>query len=331
MDTQEIIVIPKVSIIIPVYNLESLISKCIESCVNQTFTDIEIIIVNDGSTDGSEAVIVYYCKTDNRIKHIKKQNEGLSFARKTGVAHAVGEFVFHLDGDDTITLNAIEILLNKAIAERAEIVAGNVLEYRVGKVYQESLYSGFGTGTAIAFLEFILINQLHYVWGKLIKRALYTDNEIEIVQQVKVIGEDQMLLYQLCMFADKVTTVSAIVYEYRINYESITKRPIENEQFTRHQENFAYILFALLHRFNYNDLVRQQLNLRILKALYLGLHRTGYYVVNSGKSKSIMMKTLSGSIFSKHSLLSANRALIARCFACLVYPKLAFKLRNSLN
>jgi glycosyltransferase involved in cell wall biosynthesis len=330
MDIYKTALLPRVSIIIPVYNLELLVSKCIESCLIQTCIDIEIIVVNDGSTDGSAAVIDSYCKADRRIKHIKKQNEGLPFARRTGVANAAGTFLFHLDGDDTIPRDAIEKLLNQACTDNADIVAGNVLEYRDGKVFQESSYSHFGTGTGIAFLEYILANQLHYACGKLIKRALWTEHEIEILQEV-ALGEDQMLLYQLCMFANKVSTVHAIVYEYRINDASITKRPIANEHFTRRQEYFAHMLFGLICRFNYNPIIRQQINLRILKALYLGLHRTGHYVVNGVQSRQVMKKTLGDSVFSKQSLLIKNPALIARCFTSLLYPKFAFKLSKTFS
>ena len=90
----------KVSIIIPAYNAKPTLSKCLDSCINQTFEDIEIIIINDGSTDGSNIIMCNYAKIDGRINVINKINEGLPFARKSGVEVAKGEYVFHLDADD---------------------------------------------------------------------------------------------------------------------------------------------------------------------------------------------------------------------------------------
>jgi glycosyltransferase involved in cell wall biosynthesis len=319
---------PKISIIIPVYNLKPVVSNCLESCIHQSFQDIEIVVINDGSTDGSDEIIEQYRQKDFRIKHIKKQNEGLSFARKTGVEHAVGEYVFHLDGDDTITEKALETLYKEAKEQSADIVAGDIILFKGKNIHQYKLYSAFGRGTATAFLEFILRNQFHYLWGKLIKRSLYTNNEIEIVKEVKVIGEDQMQLYQLCMFAIKVSTVNTIIYEYRINDNSITKAPMENRQFTAHREYYAYVMHRLLTRFNYNDFIRQQINFKILIALYEGINKTGCFVVDKKRSGSILAKTLLNSIFSKRTLLFKKGPLLIRCAAVWAYSGAGLKLKN---
>jgi glycosyltransferase involved in cell wall biosynthesis len=322
---------PKISIIIPVYNLKAIVSHCLESCIDHSFRDIEIIVINDGSTDGSDEIIEQYRQTDSRIKHIKKQNEGLSFARKTGIEHAMGQYVFHLDGDDTITKDALKHLYQQAINQSADIVAGDIILYKGHDIHQYKLYSAFGTGSGIAFLEFILSNQFHYLWGKLIKRSLYTNNEIEIVKEVKVIGEDQMQLYQLCVFADKVSTVNNIVYEYRINDNSITKSPMKNEIFTTHREHYAEMMYRLLKRFTYNDMIRQQLNLRIITALYEGLNQTGKFVVNKKRSRSIMGRTLLNSIFSKKTLLFTHATLLARCTAIMIFPGAGFNMKHILQ
>ena len=319
----------KVSIIIPVYNVGTLLSRCIECCINQSFQNIEIVIVNDGSTDESGNIIERYRQADPRIKHIKKQNEGLSFARKTGLEHAVGEYIFHLDGDDIITCNAIENLCKQALLHKADIVAGNVVIIKDNAVYPEKLYSNFGSGTGVEFLEFILINHLDYLWGKLIKRSIYEDHELEMVKEMKdVPAEDQIQMFQLCMFVSKVTTIDTTVYEYRINSNSITQKQTQDVEFTKRQEYFASVLFKLLHKLPYNNLIRQQINFRILLNLYLGLHRTGHYVVNKTQSVNIMRSTFVNAVFSPGSLLFKHPRLLARCFVSLIYPKLAYKIRT---
>ena len=100
----------KVSIIIPVYNVASYLDTCLLSCVSQTFHDLEIIVVNDGSTDESPHIIKKYAEKDSRIRVITKENQGLVYARKSGLDIARGEYVFHLDGDDYLETNAIVYL-----------------------------------------------------------------------------------------------------------------------------------------------------------------------------------------------------------------------------
>lgn len=319
---------PVISIIVPVYNLQSIVFNALDSCIHQTFQHIEIVVVNDGSTDGSEEIIEQYKQKDKRIRHIKKQNEGLSFARKTGVEQALGEYIFHMDGDDTIALNAIEILYNQAMKHGADMVAGDINIIKAKTIYHEKPYSTFGVGTGTDFLEYILNNNLHYLWGKLIKRSLYDVQELVMVSDMKAVpAEDQLQMYQLCMFANTVATTSGIVYEYRIRENSITQRVQENKEFTMQQEYFANALYKLLNRFPYNYKIRQQINERILRALYLGMHRTGSFVVDKKKSGNLMRKTLLDSIFSNGSLLFTRYQLLARCAAVLVYPGMAYKVK----
>ena len=101
---------PKVSIVIPVYNAMPFIKKCLESARNQSLEDLEIIVVNDGSTDGSEAYLDEVAELDSRIEVIHKDNAGVSSARNVGIAKARGEFVFFCDSDDWMEPNALEIL-----------------------------------------------------------------------------------------------------------------------------------------------------------------------------------------------------------------------------
>lgn len=321
---------PRVSVIIPVYNLEGVVSRCIESCINQTLKDIEIVVINDGSTDGSERIIENYKRQDSRIVLVNKVNEGLPFARKTGMEQAAGEFIFHLDGDDTIPLDAIEVLYQQTLIHDAEIVAGSFTLIKSGVLYQERSYSNFGTGTGEQFLEFIIKNNLNYLCGKLIKRSLIVNNSIIIRKEV-LIGEDQLQMYQLCMFCKKAATVEHYVYNYLINEASITQKKTENKHFTAHQERLANGLFELLSKYNYNEFVRQQINLRILMSLYLALHRTGNFVVDKKQSRAILMKTLINGIFSKKSLLFDYSSLVFRCIVCLVYPSIPFIIRKKIK
>ena len=113
---------PKVTIVIPVYNTENYLDKCLSSVVNQTFSDIKVIIVNDGSTDNSLEICKKYAVNDKRITLIDKVNEGVSIARNIGINLAEGEWIYFLDSDDFLDLNTLENLVIEAHSSDADII-----------------------------------------------------------------------------------------------------------------------------------------------------------------------------------------------------------------
>ncbi|MEG0467815.1 MAG: glycosyltransferase family 2 protein [Mucinivorans sp.] len=115
-----------ISIIIPIYNAEKYLSSCLESCLTQTYTQFEIIAVNDGSTDNSLNILTDYAQRDKRIKIINKKNEGLVNARISGLEKANGEFVFFLDSDDMITRDALDLLWAKFTEGNEDIIVGQI-------------------------------------------------------------------------------------------------------------------------------------------------------------------------------------------------------------
>ena len=115
---------PKISVIVPIYNVEEYLEKCLDSLVNQTLKDIEIILINDGSPDNSEAIVKKYLKKyKEKIVYHKKKNEGQGIARNYGINLAKGDFISFVDSDDYIDLTMFEKLYNKAIEEKSDIVA----------------------------------------------------------------------------------------------------------------------------------------------------------------------------------------------------------------
>lgn len=112
----------KVSVIIPVYNVERYLARCIDSCINQTYNNVEIICVNDGSTDGSLNILEHYKILDSRIQIINKENGGLSSARNAGVAASVGDYILFVDSDDFISCDAVEHLVRNAERNSSDVV-----------------------------------------------------------------------------------------------------------------------------------------------------------------------------------------------------------------
>ena len=116
---------PIISVVIPVYNQEKYVGKCIRSVLEQSFQDFEVILVNDGSTDNSLRICQKYAKKDQRVKIIDKPNEGRTQARKDGVLLAHGEYVFFIDNDDYLEKNAFSTLVQLADTYGLDLVAGN--------------------------------------------------------------------------------------------------------------------------------------------------------------------------------------------------------------
>ena len=244
----------KVSIIIPVYNVAPFIDKCLSSCVNQTFQDIEIIVVNDGSRDESSQIIAAYAAIDDRIKVITKENQGLIYARKSGLEVACGEYVFHLDGDDYIEPNAIEILYEEAIKQDADYVVANyydVLGNERHEVWRNSRMKGL-SGEAF-FL--CMLRGGYELWARLIRRSLCDD----IIYKPVVNGEDLFTTMQIVLKVKKPVVVDACLYNYVKRTGSLTNR---NEKIM--WESKFYMIrsvFSLLDVYPYTQPIRERVYL----------------------------------------------------------------------
>ncbi len=118
----------KFSIIVPCFNVEKYIDECVRSLLGQTYVNFEIILIDDGSTDGTSDICINYSNIDNRVIYIRKENEGLSAARNLGIKHATGEYIVFVDGDDYITSNALENFYNCIREKKDDIVVTSLIE-----------------------------------------------------------------------------------------------------------------------------------------------------------------------------------------------------------
>ncbi|MBD8003441.1 glycosyltransferase family 2 protein [Phocaeicola faecium] len=216
---------PCISVIIPCYNVDSYIEECVKSVISQTFRDIEIIIVDDGSTDSSPQICEELAKQDSRIRIVHKINGGLSDARNVGTQMAVGEFIFYLDGDDRLVSDALYLLYGIAKDKNADIVQGNFY-------YDYSQYflvdNRFLKSNAVISLSGVkamgelLKNRFikNFAWGKLIKTSLAKKHPF-----VKgVYFEDSYWMYLLIDETRNYTIVNVPIYYYRQRNGSISGR-----------------------------------------------------------------------------------------------------------
>lgn len=199
---------PKYSIIIPVYNVEKYIKKCLDSIFNQTYKDFEVIVVNDGTKDNSMDIVKKY---DTKI--INQKNQGLSAARNTGVEYAKGEYILFIDSDDYIQRDLLK-KINESTKNNPDII-----RYQIQEVYEDSKDTieyneeAFDNKTGVEAFE--LISKYHYVenaWAYAIKKKYYEANKYSF--KVGAIHEDFGLIPLVIMKAKIVNSISYIGYNY---------------------------------------------------------------------------------------------------------------------
>ena len=215
---------PLISIIVPVYNNEALVERCLLSIIAQTYKNIEIIVVNDGSTDNSEGKILAI--KDERIKYFYQNNSGPSVARNKGLDFATGEYIAFIDSDDYIEVSMFEKMLNLALSNDAEIVSCDIYkkisENKIINVKEpyavESTWQDF-------FRNFVLNNGLCSLWNKLFKRELF--NNVRLYEDIRL-GEDSSALLRILPKAKKIMHLSEPLYVYDLTHEGISRNAKKN-------------------------------------------------------------------------------------------------------
>ncbi|MCK9152240.1 glycosyltransferase family 2 protein [Methanobacterium alcaliphilum] len=174
-----------VSIIIPVFNTEDYLEECLDSLINQTLKNIEIICINDGSTDNSLNILKDYAARDNRIKIIDKKNEGQSVARNRGVKEAKGEYIAFVDSDDYINLNAYELLYDFAKKHDHDMVLCDVIRFNSEKTWRAKLHRiSIPVDEVIVSTNILERPTLIYdtgPWNKLIKKSFWDENKFSFL------------------------------------------------------------------------------------------------------------------------------------------------------
>lgn len=234
-----------ISIIVPVYNVEKYISRCIESILCQTFTNFELILVDDGSPDNSVSICEKYMEKDARVSLIHKENGGLSSARNAGIDSAKGEYMLFVDGDDVIHPKTLEILYSNLKDSNAQISIGNFcrfhsnreLDFQIKKEDIRSTYAG------MQILEKLYDRNdaSRYVsaCGKLIKRSLFEN----VCFPVGRLFEDEFTTYLLYYKAHKVSVTEKVLYYYFVNDEGITRNLTIQKYFDEYDAQWQRILF----------------------------------------------------------------------------------------
>lgn len=219
----------KICVIIPVYNAEKYIAFCIESICHQSFKDFELILIDDGSTDGSSLICDKFAKIDDRIKVIHQNNRGLSRTRNLGIDKSISEYIAFADADDYYENNFLEECISRIEKDNSDFVFTATIKeyYREDKLYKSEYYPNWNDKTCTVnqmpnsiWIDFSFINMLT-AWGKIYKSKIIKENNIRFLEDVTP-HEDSCFNFDYLSVINKVSIVSSYFYHYRIeNNESL--------------------------------------------------------------------------------------------------------------
>ena len=234
---------PKVSIIVPVYKAEKYLHRCVDSLLNQTISDIEVILINDCSPDNSVDIINQYVAKDTRVLLINhEKNQGPMMARYHGYSKATGDYITFCDSDDIMPSDAVEILYNSAIESGADIVSGDMeWLYEDGTTKRSYISLPYGSDSDSVYRALLSFEYSHTLCSKLFKNSLLQGHEYTTLMN-HTNGEDAMLFYQVLQFATKVVHQSKVVYHYFQNSQSSTHLRIKDNALSLLVEFYNYVV-----------------------------------------------------------------------------------------
>ncbi len=254
---------PRISVLVPVYNVEKYLEQCLKSIQAQTFVDFELVAINDGSTDQSLQILQSYAKTDQRIRIISQKNEGLACVRNRLLEEAKGEYFIFVDSDDWISMDCLQVLYERAVSTNADIVQGWYKEYdeysnsykNCDELYR--LYHGHKPPTSVKE-RFEAGRSYLQVWGRLTRLSVVATHNLHCLPHK--LAEDTSLSLLLYQYANKIEFVEQYVAFYRrSNATSLTVQTrkmafdifaqwcyVTGEFYKRHL-NSAVLYSCLLH------------------------------------------------------------------------------------
>lgn len=326
MNNQDI----KISIIVPAYNCEKSIEKCIHSILKQSLSKIEVIIVNDGSTDNTESVINELAALDNRIIVINIQNSGPGKARNIGLDKARGEYIGFVDSDDYIDAEMyaelykyssenecdvggcgyyIENYIENQAIQRSSVLCGCKLNKCLeGKAIREQILGGFAKRKVGGFAN---------LWNKIYRKSFLDDNNLRI-DESREFGEDWIFNIKVFEKAERVFFLEAVYYHYIVSTQNSLMKKKRDGQLDLIISGREF-LDECLQR---NDVIfdKVEYGLKFMEALF-GAIFTEYHV-----SKPDVLKICNNKTVKKNSTYWKEYPWVLKVFSCLIYYKMSFLL-----
>jgi len=222
---------PVISVIVPVYKAENYLHRCVDSILAQTFTDFEVLLVDDGSPDRSGEICDEYAQKDDRVRVFHKENGGVSSARNVGIDNAHGEYTIHADPDDWVEPNMLEELYKKAQEEDADMV---ICDFYMNKQSKQIYKSQCPTSlNDIQLIRKDFINKLHgSTWNKLVRASCYKENNIRFNESISFC-EDKLFILGILKHTNRILYLNQAFYHYDqlSNTNSLVKKIFTNEDY----------------------------------------------------------------------------------------------------
>lgn len=283
-----------ISVVVPVYNTDLFLDKCIESIVNQSFTDWECILIDDGSTDRSGTICDEWEERESRIKVIHQSNSGVSVARNHGLSVAKGEFIAFVDSDDWLDLDYFESLYSLLIKTGADLViSGMILEYTSGahEMYiptSEEVFNLSSDNTD----KFIALNDkflLYPPYLKLFSRRIITDNSILFDKNYSY-GEDLLFNFQYLSYVHRIATLSNAKYHYRVFSNNSLSKRVRLDKFEVDYKQWQVLKSFYESKEMWNEASKHLLYKRLWGSIYDGIF---IFPLLPNRSLSYLKKILS--------------------------------------
>lgn len=318
---------PIISIIVPVYNSEKYIQRCINSIINQTFINFEVIFVNDGSIDNSLEILNSNKSLDSRIKIINQENFGTGEARNNGLRNALGEYILFVDSDDTIESLMLEEMYKKALEENSDIVICEINRVLSdGKKVRDNIYNNINKNNI--FSSILSFSIRSSVWDKLYKKELFIKNNIFFPE--KTYDEDNGIVFKLIFFAKHISFIDKYLYNWYIiensKSNSVSKdriKSISNILVERYNFLIEYKIYDT-YEIAFIKSMFTLINTRINNIIYFNASYLIEYIENLivrlpyfTKDNIIIAKQYIGDIYFKFLntiILSNSKSILLNCF-----------------
>lgn len=309
----------KISVVVPVYNVEKYLSECLESIIAQSYKNLEIILVNDGSSDNSGNICDKYSEKDTRIRVIHKKNCGLSDARNTGIEYATGDYITFVDSDDFIDRQYIDILIKNMVTYNADISCCDYIrttkrnyDFHIKKVGESTLLESEDG------IKFYLKKEIVSAWGKVYKKEIFSILRFPSGK----INEDISTIFKAFINAKKIVYINNKLYYYYQNNNGITKKKFNVKSLHLAE---AWTEVVELSQY-YNDEIKELAKLRLNKSYFSLLGVIAYYGIEETagikKQKEYLLHNFK-QVYMK-LLLSKNLALSRKI--AIVCMRMSFSL-----
>ena len=224
----------KISVIVPVYNVEKYVKRCIDSILNQTYKNLEVILINDGSTDKSGYICDMYARKDDRIKVIHQMNKGVSKARDSGIKESSGEYILFIDSDDWIECNALEVLMNNVKYEEIDIL---IYGYKMEFIQKDNKKTKIVTPekkfykTVLDYLDDFDIYRTNglfgYCWNKMYKADIIRKNKVFFGEFI--FPEDLYFNFKVLSYCKNIKIINESFYHY-MHKSEITLSKVKKDE-----------------------------------------------------------------------------------------------------